>query len=278
MKKTTLRSRLALGCAAAGIMVMSSGTTVLFAAPAHAATPVNICHATGSDTNPYVFITVDDDSAKFRGHLRHRQDPNKQWKSDGAFNGVAHSAGDPKPDIIGDFTDDHGIFHAYDGVVTAATCNGEVEVAEAVADIDFTEPTCANQNEASYETTGEHVTFEETGGKAAPGATLEITATADDNFSFADGTATQVFTHTFTQAVDLDAPPCSGVVTPPQPPTVQPPAVTQVPVTPTVVHAGLTSPRDPSQKGLDLLVTGLLMLLGAGGIALTQPSDRRQVN
>jgi len=43
-------------------------------------TPVNICHATSSDSNPYVFITVDDDSVKFAGHLAHRNTPNKQWK------------------------------------------------------------------------------------------------------------------------------------------------------------------------------------------------------
>jgi hypothetical protein len=84
--------------------------------------PVNVCHATSSDTNPFVFITVDDDSAKFKGHLMHRTDPNKTWKSDGTFNGVAHSAGDPKADLIGDFTDTAGVFHKYDGVITADSC------------------------------------------------------------------------------------------------------------------------------------------------------------
>ncbi len=65
-------------------------------------TPVNVCHATGSATNPYVFITVDDDSTKLRGHLMHRNEPRSN-----------------KPaDLIGDYTDAHGVFHKYDGVIT----------------------------------------------------------------------------------------------------------------------------------------------------------------
>jgi LPXTG-motif cell wall-anchored protein len=69
--------------------------------------PVGICHATSSATNPYVFIVVDDDSAKFKGHLMHRNDPNKK-------NGR---------DYISDFTDTAGVFHKYDGVITSiANC------------------------------------------------------------------------------------------------------------------------------------------------------------
>ncbi|QQG41687.1 MAG: hypothetical protein HYV90_06070 [Candidatus Woesebacteria bacterium] len=37
-------------------------------------TPVTICHATGSSSNPYVEITVDDDSTTFKGHLTHAGD------------------------------------------------------------------------------------------------------------------------------------------------------------------------------------------------------------
>jgi len=77
--------------------------------------PVNVCHATSSDSNPFVFITVDDDSVKLRGHLMHRNDPNKTWKSDGLYNGVEHSAGDPKPDRIESYTGTDGVFHELDG-------------------------------------------------------------------------------------------------------------------------------------------------------------------
>ena len=81
---------------------------------------VNVCHATRSDSNPYVLLSVDDDSTKFQGHLEHRNHPDKTWKSAGTFNDVAHVAGQAKPDIIGDYPG-----HVLDGVVTAATCNGE---------------------------------------------------------------------------------------------------------------------------------------------------------
>ncbi len=95
-------------------------------------TPVNVCHATSSDTNPYVFITVDDDSVKFEGHLMHRSDPNKRWKADGTWNGQPVQAGDPKPDLIGDYTDKNGTLHVYDGVITQASDCGEftLEVTE----------------------------------------------------------------------------------------------------------------------------------------------------
>ena len=60
-------------------------------------TPVNVCHATSSvHTNPYVFITVDDDSTRFQGHLAHRNTPNKTWKSDGIFRGQPVEAGRPE--------------------------------------------------------------------------------------------------------------------------------------------------------------------------------------
>ena len=82
-------------------------------------TPVNVCHATSSDSNPYVFITVDDDSVKAQGHLMHRDEPNKTWKSDGLFRGSPVEAGDPKRDLIGDYTDSAGVRHVYDGVINS---------------------------------------------------------------------------------------------------------------------------------------------------------------
>ena len=82
-----------------------SGGMVMLAAPAASATPgdphkVWICHATSSDSNPYVAIHVDVASKKYEGHLQHRNTPNKSWKSDGTWNNVDHSAGSAKPDYI----------------------------------------------------------------------------------------------------------------------------------------------------------------------------------
>jgi uncharacterized repeat protein (TIGR01451 family) len=98
-----------------------TGDSVACEQPGGGHTPVNVCHATNSDTNPYVFITVDDDSVKFQGHLAHRNTPNKTWKSDGIFRGHPVKAGDAKPDLIGDYTDKNGVLHVYDGVITSKT-------------------------------------------------------------------------------------------------------------------------------------------------------------
>lgn len=225
-KKRPLR-RLATFTAALGMLTMSSGVALMVtAAPANAANKVGICHATNSDSNPYNFISVDDDSAKLQGHLAHRNEPNKTWKSDGTFNGVPHQDGDPKPDLIGSFTDDQGVFHLYDGEITEADCNGEVEL-EATAEVEFTDPTCLNENEASYEGIGENVTFAITDGAEAPGSFIEVTATADQGSAFEGGGTTQVFTHTFDPALNLEGAPCvivnpPGEVTPVAPEFIEP--------------------------------------------------------
>lgn len=218
MGKKLTRSRAATVLAALGMLVMSSGVALMASAsPASAAkTPVNICHATSSDTNPYVFITVDDDSTKLQGHLMHRNSPNKHWKSAGTYEGVAHLAGDPKPDLIGDYTDSHGVFHKLDGNITKASCDGVVvENPPAVADVDFIEPTCANGNTADWDGIGDHVTFAVTSGTVAPGNEVTITATADEGFTFDGESTTETFTHTFNEAQsDCGTPSPPSVVTP----------------------------------------------------------------
>ena len=61
------------------VMITAGALTMVGASPAIATevqghTPVTICHATSSETNPYVTITVDDDSVKLQGHLAHEDD------------------------------------------------------------------------------------------------------------------------------------------------------------------------------------------------------------
>lgn len=65
------------------------------------ATKAGLCHRTASDTNPYVYILVDDDSLS-PGHLDNADPGHKptQWKSDGTWRGVEHKAGDPKDDYL----------------------------------------------------------------------------------------------------------------------------------------------------------------------------------
>jgi LPXTG-motif cell wall-anchored protein len=61
---------------------------------------VGICHRTASDTNPYVFISVDE--AAIPAHLGNTHPGHKPtyWKSDGTWRGVAHETGDPKDDYL----------------------------------------------------------------------------------------------------------------------------------------------------------------------------------
>ena len=184
--------RVATVIAAFGALTMSSGVALLATAtPADAvANKVGICHATNSDSNPYVFITVDDDSVKLKGHLAHRETPNKTWKSAGTFEGAAHSAGALKPDLIGSFTDDQGVFHQYDGNITAASCDDDVVTPRASADVDVTQPDCDNDNTPSLDPEAQNATFV-VSGSSAPGGHWVVTFTADQGFTF-DGDAQSV--------------------------------------------------------------------------------------
>ncbi len=272
--------RLATITAAAGMLVLSSGVALMVTAtPANAANKVGICHATNSDSNPYVFISVDDDSVKLKGHLKHRSAPNKHWKSDGTFNGDAHEDGDAKPDLIGSFTDDEGVFHEYDGVITEASCEDTVvpDADVATAEVEYTEPTCENDNLATFEVTLDNATFSFTGDNTA-GGTVTVTATATGTALFEEtGTNTLVFDpHTYDDAKDLEGEEC-GVTTPPtetpNPPVVEPP--TSVP---TVVHAGLVddiaSATNTGSQGLALLIAGLVLMVIAGGFGVAGPIGR----
>jgi len=185
IKKST-RSRMrrvATVIAAFGALTASSGVALMATATSAdaAVNKVGICHATSSDSNPYVFILVDDDSAKLKGHLQHREDPNKKWKSDGSFEGVDHNDGDAKPDLIGSFTDDQGVFHQYDGDITAASCDGDTPRAN--GDVDVTQPDCDNDNTPALDPIAQNATFV-VSGSSAPGGHWVVTFTADKGFTF----------------------------------------------------------------------------------------------
>lgn len=265
--------RAATFLATLGALVMSSGIALMVTAtPANAATKVPICHATSSDTNPYTFILVDDDSKKFQGHLAHRDEPNKTWKSDITFNGTDYQAGDPKPDIIGSYTDENDVFHEMDGDVSSAVCNANVEVPDDLltqASVTFVNPNCANGNVADYTTSGANSTFAITEGSKAPGAAITVTATAEDGYVY-DGDAVELDFKYVYPAAEID---CTKV-TPPtvvvDPPTTTTKKPTQSTVTPTVVSAGLgeVSTDLRGEQGLALIFAGLVLMVAAGGLGL----------
>jgi len=214
--------------AATAALTLGLGGVIALAAPASAGngngngeghTPVNVCHANSSDynegTGPYVFITVDDDSAKFKGHLMHRDDPNKTWKSDGVWNGTQHSAGDPKPDFIGDYTDSEGVLHEYDGEITEAWCNGlsvpDDEPTPVM--VDFFDPTCDADAGIMVEYNAEEADVK-VDGEVAAGSTVTVTFTAKDGYVI-EGEDT--FTHTYGDV------PSDEVCDPTEPPVDNPP-------------------------------------------------------
>ncbi len=246
-KKRGLR-RIATFTAALGMLVMSSGVALMVTStPANAAADkVGICHATSSDSNPYVFIVVDVNSAKLQGHLMHRNDPNKRWKTAGWFSGVHHNADQLKPDLIGSFTDTHGVFHQYDGDITASSCVNHPLLA--TASVTFTDPTCANENAVDYSTSGSHVTFSVLSGQKAAGQSIVIRATADGGSAFAGGGSTLDFPHTFGDLLNLEGPPC--VVENPNPVT---------PVAPTFTDPTCDTPPSytlPSEVVIPRKLTG----------------------
>lgn len=276
LSKNRTARRIAGLLTALGMLVMSSGVALIVtASPANAATPVVVCHATSSDTNPYVLIVVDDDSTQFTAHLAHRDSPNKKWKSPGIFLGDPHVKGDPKPDLIASYTDENDVFHELDGNITAETCAGEVLEIEIQASVTFSGPTCEDPSAASFATIGDHVTFEVTAGSVAPGAGVTVTATVDDGYTFAGDIQSLDFSHQFAAAPED----CGSVVEPPgeevSPPTEEEttPDPTVV-ATPTVVHAGLLSTvgqDDRMQQGLALVLAGMIVMVIAGGLGLVRP-------
>jgi hypothetical protein len=89
------------------IMRMLAALVVLvgaaFAVPAFAGNDkVGICHRTGSESNPYVYLSVPADKAN--GHItgdapQHKGDGGtKYWEAAGEWDGRVHAAGDPRLD------------------------------------------------------------------------------------------------------------------------------------------------------------------------------------
>ena len=101
MNRTLARTA---GITAATLGLAVAGLPLALSATAHGHDndhKVGVCHATSSDTNPYEWIVVDESSATYKGHLEHKNHPNKTWKSTVTWNGTTYHRGDAKPDFIG---------------------------------------------------------------------------------------------------------------------------------------------------------------------------------
>lgn len=251
------RKRTAAVFAAVGALIFSSGI-VMLSAPAANAAEVGICHATGSDTQPYNFIGVDDSSTDLNGHKAHATDSGFKWGKDGAWwNGTWYAPGTAKPDLVS------GI--SYNGTVTAALCalagtNGPIEVTPGV---DFVDPTCANDNTPSWSgVSADKVTYTVTSGSVAPLASVVVTATPKAGYTFAKRTD-PTFDWDYTAALD-----CRGTVSP-QAPHVDQPACTgpgtssNLVVTLATAPAGITYSFDAATRTVTATVTDATKKLAA---------------
>ncbi|MGN6783328.1 MAG: hypothetical protein ACTHJH_17715 [Marmoricola sp.] len=206
-RRSTIKrgTRLAIALTAIGGFLLSSGLVLLTQGGAAAASghiPVGLCHATSSDSNPFTYQVVDASSSGGNGlngpngHLAHRNAPNKTWKTAGFFQGVGHRAGDPKRDLISDYTDAAGVFHKLDGTITAASCQGSSTGPVVVTgNIVMGKPTCPD-GATSFATTGDHISFVPASGTTSSGTTVTSIGTTEPGYVFAGGAITQTFTDT----------------------------------------------------------------------------------
>jgi hypothetical protein len=262
-KRSTAR-RAASFLAVLGVLVMSSGVAlVATAGSANAATKVTFCHSTGSEQNPWVELTTSV-NAFYVGHVL------KQHTSD-IYPAVSFQKGGQTINVPA-----QGDLSVLENDCGAPAEPGDLEIA---VDIEFTDPSCTNNNTASYVVTGdnEDVVVEESAAPA-PGASITVTATPKEGFFF-DGAENYSEMHTFAAAAV-----CNTVVSPPENPTtsVSPPKTkktksTTAAVTPTVVHAGLTGATVEdmrAEQGLALMVGGMVLLVAAGGLRLRGSRSR----
>jgi hypothetical protein len=167
--------------AVAVVGLVGGGMTAASATGDH---KTSICHRTASDTNPYVFETVDNHALQAhlsngKGHFP------KQWKSAGTWRGVAHVAGDPKNDYLATSAADCQDTQSEDGPTVV------VPVLPAATEAD-----CDTDGQLVISAQPEHVTVDPVAGTYGPGDyTVTFTTTNDgdsdhDDFVFANGEST----------------------------------------------------------------------------------------
>ena len=107
---------------------------MLSAPAANAADNIAICHAGGSETNPYQNNSVDPSSTDLSGHKVHVTSP-QTWTKGTWWHGTWYPAGSAKPDLIPGYNFDGPLPEGYcDAVGT-----GPIEV---TPDVTFVDPDC----------------------------------------------------------------------------------------------------------------------------------------
>jgi hypothetical protein len=263
-QRRTSARRAATFLAALGALVMSSGAALMvMAAPANAAEKVTFCHSTGSGSNEWIELTTSV-NAFYVGHVL------KQHTSD-IYPAVSFVKKGQTIDVPAQ--GDQSVLENNCGAEEPPP-PGDTEIA---VDIEFTDPSCDNNNTASYAVTGDDtdVTVGESAAPA-PGATITVTATAKDGFVFDGGQSTYSEEYPFPAAKTC---PTSTqvesqvVVSPPKvktPKAKTPTKAHAATVTPTLVEAGLAGTTQDlrGEQGLALMVAGMVMLAAAGGLGL----------
>jgi hypothetical protein len=182
----------------------------------------SICHRTASDTNPYVFETVD--NASLQAHLSNGKGHfPKEWKSDGTWRGVPHVAGDPKNDYL---------------ATAASDCQDTTQTPPSDDQPTVVEPNLPTRTDSDCDTDGsmvipeqpEHVTVDPAPGTYGPGDyTVTFTASPNDgdndgdDYVFENGTDTMTVQVHVAKAGGNGGGECS-TPTPTPTPTPNPPA------------------------------------------------------
>jgi hypothetical protein len=261
-KKMTAR-HVAAFVAAIGVLVMSSGVAVMLSAGSAGADP---------NDNAKYFVCKYVGKPGVDETLQTGQNPIS----------VSGNAIPETPVVVGSFfADAQGRSlvlvqdTGQDPEPSASDCPAPQGPQATSATVTFTEPTCDNDNQASFSGSGEGITFSSQG-TPAPGATITVIATANEGFVLQGPSE---FPHTFNAAETncnaVTPPVVNPPVSPPQvsPPESQPAAEVATPAaeSPTVVHAGLAGSTLDSQDGLALLVAGMIITIIAAGLGTVRP-------
>ena len=279
MNKRTSARRAATFLAALGALVMSSGVALM----------VTATSANAADHGPDPKIVVCKYVDTPGGQLQTGNNPIEV--SLNTLNNVVDDAWLNNPDrtFPKSWNDAHGqsggggsIAIGYTGEgLDISDCSGDTPPPPppppgvATASVTPVQATCTAA--ASYTTSGTHVaSFSESAAPAA-GTTITVTAHAESGYKL-NGNDTEDFVLNFAAA-----PTNCTTVNPPTTTPTTPTTVVDAPktkakaetqtaaVTPTVVHAGLTSVSTKDmrgEQGLALMVSGMVMLAAAGGLGL----------